>query len=128
MIKKIGVILAGITLAVFGASVPAQASGTPLHGCAWASVCIWKNSDYNGATTAQTYVAIAHATNQCWQFNSAWNNQIVSWVANFDTPTKEVRLYDSTNCTGTYLYGGQAPAYMADLGTWTNRVGSIRLL
>lgn len=128
MLKKIGIMLAALVATTIGFAAPAQASGTSLHNCPWADVCIIKNSDYTGVQTNQTYVAIAHASNACWQFNAAWNNVIDSWVANFDTPTKDVRLYDSTNCTGTYKFGGQAVAYAADLGTWDNRVGSIQLV
>lgn len=130
MLKKLGLLIAGaLAMVLMAGQSPAAAS--TVHGCPDADLCIFWDSGYSGAMTSQSVVAIMHATNHCWQFNSTWSNRTSSWYANFafyNNTTIQMYFYDNTTCTGSNVYEGQAPQGQSSMGIYNDWTGSIKLI
>lgn len=128
MFKRIALALVAVLAAVLAVATPAQAN--TVHNCLDGSFCLYWDSNFGGAQTNQTEVAIMHATNQCWKLNSTWSNRTSSWIANFysyDNRTVVIDFYDNTTCSSTPVYEGEAPQAHSSMGIYNDWLGSISL-
>lgn len=114
--------VAALTVALWVS--PAQAA---LSDCTAYSnvVCLWQNGAAGGGIWRQTTAQVP--TVGCRPLTEAgWNNTVTT-VRLQSSLGYVLRLYDTSNCTGTYVEAFQNLTYDFTGNPWNNRISSVRL-